>query len=450
MKRLTSMRSAAVTAFLLLAMLAAQAPAQSEDQALVIGVQRYQLARANTLRGCEGDARLMAGALKDLGFKVTLLLNEQATRAAILANISSIGARVGPSERFLLYFAGHGRDEPRMELMPTDSTAQGNGITPEELYQTVRAVPGRARTVVLDSCFSGAMRKFISTEDRRDFRPRYYAPAGSKSITARPASHQDTQSDLVKDSNVCYWTAAQGNEQALEGRFKGEYHGVFTSDLVEELKQDSSLPWGTLHAEVKGKVAETLGDRFHQHPTISPAYVQASLFDSKDRLATVSSTEQDPPTLWQDFNSDHVDPAALSLSLIPDHTAFELGEPIRLDVKIGVTGFLVVLDRNVDGKVYRLFPKGDVSTAQVEVGDVKRLPPPPSEYYTADEKGLEHVKALLFTTREKAAAVIDAANVGDEGVRFQGMKRLREARAPAGVFYTSEVTFSVIGKGENR
>src|SRR5438132_982569 len=126
------------------------------DQAVVVGVQEYSpLAAASTLKGCDSDATSIAAALKKDGFTVTLLLDSKATRGGILGELKRQETACTGKERFVFYYAGHGRKAPRYALMPSDSTYDGNDISPKELNDSILRIPARSRTVILDSCFSG-------------------------------------------------------------------------------------------------------------------------------------------------------------------------------------------------------------------------------------------------------------------------------------------------------
>ena len=128
-------------------------PAARADQALVVGIQEYSpLVAASTLKGCMNDANGVAEVLKEQGFVVTLLLNEKATKQGILGSIAQIAEKTKKDERFVFYFAGHGRRSPRFALMPSDATISGNDIEPKELNAAILKVQARSRTVLLDSC----------------------------------------------------------------------------------------------------------------------------------------------------------------------------------------------------------------------------------------------------------------------------------------------------------
>lgn len=419
------------------------------DRAVVVGVERYASlpAGANQLKGCVDDARLMKTALERYGFVVTLLADAQATKRGILEALNKTSGVIGPNERFVFYFAGHGTDMPRPSLLPSDALEDRdtNHLTRDELYRAVMAVPARGRTVLLDSCFSGGMARSLSRlqRERPQARARYYPTRTTRGARSPvPVNNQDTNQNIAGSGDVCYYVAALGNEKAMEDNFNGAHHGVFTYFLVAQLdgKED---PWKRIHTAVKGKVVDFLFD--WQHPTLSPAlYLETPVFDSKNAEPTKTSPPPAPPTAWDTYNSDYPDPARVSVTMQPDKTTVVVGERFRFAARVGVDGYLVLLERDVEGRVYRLFPKnGRLDSARVRAGQVVRIP---EIAYNADTPGTEHIKAILFTGRDKAAALLSALPKGETGVPLAGMKRLQEVRSEDAPFYTSEIAFEVAEK----
>jgi hypothetical protein len=439
-----------------------------------VGVQRYPNLpeRANQLRGCVNDARAMEAALKKYGFAVRLLVNEAATKQGILATLRQERATVRPNERFVFYFAGHGTDAPKPSLLPHDAleTSADKHLTRDELYQAMAALPAYSRTVLLDSCFSGGMAKSLDRlqRERPHARPRYYPAGGAaggggaRSPVPVPVNNQDTNQNLVGGAGaggsgggggastpVCYYVASLGNEKAMEDNFNGTYHGVFTYFLTAKLDGDRDL-WKNIHTTVKGKVADFLFDG--QHPTLSPSpFLQAPVFEAEKPATSPPPIVKPsaPVTAWDTYNSDYADPARVSLAMEPNKSPVAIGEQFRFAATVGADGYLVILERDVEGKVYVLFPKnGEADRARVRASQVVRIPENVGSAYSPDTPGTEYVKAILFTGRDKAAALLAALGKGGatDGVPVTGMKKLQEVPVKAAPFYTSAIAFEVVEK----
>lgn len=89
----------------------------AETHALVVGVDRYRNLRS--LRGAVADAMDIAAALRRRGVAdLTLLVNEEASRARVLASLDAIVARAKADDLVVISFAGHGAREQWGQLRP--------------------------------------------------------------------------------------------------------------------------------------------------------------------------------------------------------------------------------------------------------------------------------------------------------------------------------------------
>jgi replicative superfamily II helicase len=88
--------------------------------------------------------------------KACLLLDEEATKAAIRESLDETLGAAGPDDTALFFFAGHG--SPAHQLVPHDIRREALGDTTipmEELAERLAASKARAVIVILDCCFSG-------------------------------------------------------------------------------------------------------------------------------------------------------------------------------------------------------------------------------------------------------------------------------------------------------
>jgi hypothetical protein len=153
-------------------------------KALCIGIDAYPAPDA--LAGCVNDARDWAAALAPLGFDVSLLLNQQATRDAMLASIRQMIGTAQPGDVLVVQYAGHGTQVPDLDgeetegqdeaLVPIDFSS-GAFLIDDDLRGVLGAIPdGVNVTFFMDCCHSGTnTRMFGATPGtRRDgSRPRF-------------------------------------------------------------------------------------------------------------------------------------------------------------------------------------------------------------------------------------------------------------------------------------
>ena len=137
-----------------------------DAHALVIGISRYQ--RVDTLRPTQ-DAQDVAAVLSDpacCGYApaaVHTLIDEAATRAAILDALAALARDTRETSTVFLYYSGHGARASvggveTYYLVPVDASASSRddlehtAISSAELTARLRAIPASRLTVVLDCC----------------------------------------------------------------------------------------------------------------------------------------------------------------------------------------------------------------------------------------------------------------------------------------------------------
>ncbi len=134
--------------------------------ALIVGIDAYT-GGIPPLGNAVRDAEAVAAALgDDHGFTAIRLLDGDATKAALERVLhEQLPALVGPDDRVLVYFAGHGiaqdgDDGPEGFLVPVDATPEDRGsLFPMlALHQALAALPCRHLLLVLDCCFAGSFR----------------------------------------------------------------------------------------------------------------------------------------------------------------------------------------------------------------------------------------------------------------------------------------------------
>jgi len=421
------------------------------DQAVVVGVQEYApLISASTLRGCINDASAIKAILEKNGFKVTFLTNEKATKQGILDAIASCAKSMQHDERFVFYFAGHGRRTPHPALMPHDATSDGNDLTTDELNTAMLKVPAKSRTVILDACFSGGMAAGVMARGLEDdpykITARFWEPPQEQSRSLhfgppqQPVNNQDSNTKLENGTGICYYTACTSNEEALEGTFDGERHGLFTYALMSNLKDDSE-PWLQVHDEVKAEMQQKLANAGReQNPTISKDFINSHALDND-----VSKPVPPPPTkdLIDVWNMDNPDPTKISINMDPNQTGYEAGRKVHMTVKVGVEGYLVILGQ-VDGQFYQFYPQGKYTAqdAHVQPGQIQ-FPSGGNDLFF-DAFGADQVKAILFSNPEKAQTVLQTMQTMQGATLDQAAgKDLVMARSLNEPDYTSRVSVAV-------
>lgn len=224
---------------------------------LVVGIDEYRYLQ--NLRGAVNDARDVAHALRQAGAKVTLLLNQEATRRAIFDAWERIVAEAKPGDTVVFTYAGHGGQEP--EALPGHEedgldevfllsgfreTRPGNGerIRDDEINMLFAAASHLTIIFVADSCHSGTMTRAFDTR-AGPARTRLGSYGDIVDDALPPPS--PAAAALTEDSfaNVVFFGAVQDDELVTEITIDGRARGA--------------LSWAFARA-VRGR-ADTNGDR---------------------------------------------------------------------------------------------------------------------------------------------------------------------------------------------
>ncbi|MET0622739.1 MAG: caspase family protein [Pyrinomonadaceae bacterium] len=167
-------------------------------RALCVGIDTYPTA---PLQGCVADARTWAGELKDLGFEVSLMLNEQASRGRLLAALDELVKSSAAGDIIVFQYAGHGttvRDVSGDEvvgnnredeaLCPHDFD-EGALLIDDDVAEVFAGLPdGVNLTCFFDCCHSGSISRFaVGVSEENEARARGARP---RFVPASPALQQ--------------------------------------------------------------------------------------------------------------------------------------------------------------------------------------------------------------------------------------------------------------------
>jgi hypothetical protein len=188
--------------------------------ALVIGINQYR-DPLPSLKTAAGDAEAMAKLLSErYGFRVTLLLNGEATRANILNAFNQYRRNLHENDSLLIYYAGHGsseREADKAYWLPADAEADtsSNWIIADELTTDIRLEPARHVLIISDSCYSGGLTRDADTRVRSNDQQVYLGKMSSR------------KSRTLMSSG--------GNEPVADGG--GGDHSIFAKAVLNGLDQ---------------------------------------------------------------------------------------------------------------------------------------------------------------------------------------------------------------------
>ncbi len=261
--------------------------------AIVVGIDHYKRLSIPKLNNAVNDARSVASLLRQKGFSVIELYNENATKERILDALKEIKQRATPQDATLFYFAGHGDgvsghnnvregyilpydfgsdlNNPNTDVMQYDKSA----ISISSLVMYSRDTKAKHIGIVLDSCFSGlAMEskytnKSLAEEKNLDHLA-YDSTTRSVRIKPTQVTNNPTNSnnqeinqlfkDLLTKKSINILTA--GDDQPVSD---GSNHSPFTQAFLEALNQQKNnkgyIRFTTLAEYIKQYVQKQTQDR---------------------------------------------------------------------------------------------------------------------------------------------------------------------------------------------
>jgi hypothetical protein len=243
-------------------------------KALVIGINDYQDKKIPALKTAVNDAGEFANLLQTrYGFQVTLLLDRQATRQAIIDKMRDLASTASPDESVLIYYAGHGDIDRVLNdgwWVPADATG-GNSATYIDNMFVQRVMKGmKARHVLLvsDSCYSGTLF------------------GESRSLPALI----DDRYYLNLYNEKSRWGMTSGNKTPVSDS-GSESHSIFAYQLIKALTKNEK-PYVTTQ-EICSQIAPIIANNSEQQPLCSPV---RDTGDQGGGFVFVASTASSFPT----------------------------------------------------------------------------------------------------------------------------------------------------------
>lgn len=252
-------------------------------RALCIGINRYPTA---PLTGCLADVEAWTRVLGRLGFDdVVTLLNEHATRDAILAHLTQLVQTSRAGDVIVFQYSGHGTyvqdldgdeadgDTPGQDeaICPVDF-ASGALVIDDDIGRVFDLLPvGVNLTCFMDCCHSGTISRFgvgknpANTAHGPDERPRFIVAgpelenAHRRYRAALPEARPPQRG--LSDMREVVFSACLSSEVAWESRGQGEFTMRATRVLAR-------LPGAVSNADFARLVAQEFGSVPRQQPRL--------------------------------------------------------------------------------------------------------------------------------------------------------------------------------------
>lgn len=263
--------------------------------ALCIGVNNYPGTHMD-LKGCVNDANDWAAELERRGFTVKRLLDEQATKGAMVAAFKDLIGNAGADDVAIITFSGHGTYVPDTNgdevdgldeaLCPYDVQTGGGPLIDDEINALFSArKPGARLVLISDSCHSGTVTRAVAADpDAQDApRPRFM-PMGNwlapeklpRGVSGNPLTQVAVSAGTPpfatalsrKAGDLLLAGCKEGpNNFSYDATIKNRPNGAFTYYALKALKQ---LPTSATYAD--------------WHKAINPALLPSAAFPQSPQI----------------------------------------------------------------------------------------------------------------------------------------------------------------------
>jgi len=203
-------------------------PPGGSRHGLVVGIEQYRDARLN-LRCAAADAKAIFDLMTDpdCGMfpkdNVTLLLDSEATKAAIWSALASLRRKVGKHDTVWVYYAGHGAAEGSdYYWVPFDGDVDdlyATGISRDNISDALARLAAERVVTFLDCCYAAA--------------------TAAKANPTRVTLTAEELLQAYKGKGRVILSASDGREKSIELSDHG--HGAFTWFLTQGLRGNADV-----------------------------------------------------------------------------------------------------------------------------------------------------------------------------------------------------------------
>ena len=397
-------------------------PVLAGSKALLIGVGKYDLPN-NDLPGIDLDIENMKHVSKIMGFapnEVKVLFDDQATYAGVKAALATwLRDGVGPDDKVLIYFSGHGTrvPDPRPNasspiddalVMHDVKTARVNGhatltnvLLGYEFGEALAQIPSKHILVLVDACHSGTATRTLSLGNHRlgegKGAVKYFHWDGAPTGTATRGLHIKSGKE-----NYAAVSAARDDEFAIAT----EHGGLFTLavlDTIDEASRSAKRPTvSDLQAATTVYIEKHTDEQSRHHPV---ADGNKQLIDSP--LPLVPLRNGNGPT-WVALEA--LAKKGEPLVVKAGASELKLGDEIVLSAVVPRSGFLNVVAIDSQDRATVLYPN-QFSPSNDVVASTFQFPTPSMAFVLRATEPVGPTLVVAFLTDKK----VNLLDLGIEG-----------------------------------
>lgn len=403
-----------------------QAPA--DTRALIMGIGDYRGA-ANDLPGAGQDLRLAQDIAHALGIAdadMTILSDQQLTRAGMHQAFDELTAKTREDDRVFVYYTGHGgrmmSDLPAPPHCAEALIAQdGQGLFDRELAAHLDKLRHKAEKLVvfLDSCFSGgATTRALGAPPPPGILPKFAKMGGQDghcaAVNLGETRALGAATRGLGETNYVYIAASKPNEvsyqlangsaatlawrECLGAKAQDQDHsGGISADEIRDCAQrgiDQRLPVALRHhVTLTGNTRMALDFAAPPEPASAPA-------DPARQPARAA-----PAQTLQDIYANRDDRREVRLNT--ERRSLRIGhDKLELTIDSARSGQVYLVMAGSDGQAFTvLFPNGQDQDNRIEAGQTLRLPRSGWELAVQGPAGQDTLLAVVADKHRNIGAV---------------------------------------------
>lgn len=412
--------------------------------ALLVGIDQYP-SPVPSLRSAINDVRALESYLQnrvlpEYPLNLQVLLNESATRQAIIEGFRNHLCQATSNDVVLFYFGGHGSQErtpPELlhlvsdgissTLVCFDSRVEGGwDLADRELAELIANVAQNNPhiVIILDCSHSGSGTQ--NTSQQESVR---HAPIDLRQRSLETLNLWTNESgDIVSRSGrYLLLSSCRENETAKEVNIDGQYRGIFSYYLTNTLQQaQSQLTYRDLYKRVSALVQSRFRDQSPQLEATFPEDLDSLFLDGSIIKRNHITVSYDESRGWcADVGAvDGVAPSfgdeTTLLAIFPfDYTSEQLRQLSQAIGEARVTEVLPQLSR------VEISNSENLNPATIYKAVITSLPlPPKGILMTGDADGIELARAALQTigtAQQPSLYFVEVTNV--EAAEFKLLAR---------------------------
>lgn len=452
--------------------------ALAEPRALLVGVGNYDRPNLD-LPGIDLDLVRVRDTLKVMGFtdaQIRSLADSQATSENVIKEMSTwLRDGVGPDDRVVFYFSGHGSNTPDLngdeedgvdEVLVTYDVRRAvidgrrgltGVVTDDKIAELIGAIPSRNILMMVDACHSGTVSRGFELENKKltsdeVFEKMYSYPGMPESgefDMSGDYQHAKMGNECVCDEdmktrsvetaapNFVAISAAGDGEKAIGTSKGGVFTVGFTNAITAAASEGRPLTVSQARDAAAAYIREVVDTSRVHNPQItgSPQLAGSS-------LSVVPQTAGYGPQ-WQRIEELAGKGEHILINL--DEPTYALGDPINVKLVLPTEGYLNIVQVDASDNATVIFPNAFEGDNKVAAGEFRiDMENVGFEFFAAEPVGPTLMAAFLTATPvnfyeqtdqgrdEDGKLTVDLATLSPVSTRAIGVRQRQDEKYHAG------------------